>query len=151
MRPTLATAAKRRWQKLPENSRAPGPYRARCVASRRQPRSQARTSLAIAASHALIWPIVGKRLGGDDVRRSLGSARIELTREVRVDMAKMHLGRSWEFASLHLSRCDRRIPLFSQDMVGERFERSFRGDARKSSRSGLKWQGGAQMRKGRRE
>ena len=78
MRPTLATAAKRRWQKLPENSRPPGPYRARCVASRRQPRAQARTSLAIAASHALIWPIIGKRLGGDDVRRSLGSARVRV-------------------------------------------------------------------------
>jgi hypothetical protein len=99
----------------------------------------------------LIWPIIGKRLGGDDVRRSLGSARVELTREVRVDMAKMHLGRSREFAGLHLSRCDRRIPLFAQDMVRERLNRSFRGDARKSSRSGLNWQGGAQMRNGRRE
>ena len=34
----------------------------------------------------------------------------------------MRLGQSREFARLHLSCCDRRIPLFAQDMVGERFD-----------------------------
>jgi hypothetical protein len=53
---------------------------------------------------------------------SLIAARAGLTRELRVDMANMHVGRLRTIAGLYLSCCDRRIPLFAQNMVGQRFE-----------------------------
>src|ERR1700683_1956558 len=121
MRPTLATAAKRRWPKLAENSRPPALLGNRASAARRQPSfarrappGAARDRCVIRAPRALVWLTVGKSPDGDDIRPVVGLVDCGAGRVDRRDSREHGEYASWMMrpaASPYFSRWVWRIPL----------------------------------------